>query len=138
MRRTAVGFVHVVRRDENREVPFGLDLAEHLPPRHVTPDRVGGRLVEKEDARLVHEAARGFDAAPHPGEILHLRIAPLREFDRLGSSSINFTRLARGTPYSFAKMISSPRRSARDRWSSLGDDANRSPDAVGLFDHRSR
>jgi hypothetical protein len=40
----------------------------------------GGRLVEEEDLRLVHQAAGDLDAAPHAaGEIHHLFVAPLGE-----------------------------------------------------------
>jgi hypothetical protein len=133
-----VGFVHVVRRDENREIPFGLDLAEHLPHRD-TRYRIepGGRLVEKEDARLVHESARDFNAAPHSaGEILHLRIAPLREFDRLKQLVDQLH--PRGARHTIQLreddqvLLDAQLEIAGHR---LRDDANRSPHAVGLFDH---
>jgi len=80
-----VGLVHVVRRDQDRQVALALDLGEHLPdrdPRHRI--ETGGRLVEKEDARLVDQAAGDFDAPPHAArQVLHLRLAPLRQLDRL-------------------------------------------------------
>ena len=59
--------------------------AQHLPHRHARDGvEAGGGLVEEEDARLVHEAARDLDAPAHAaGEVLDRRLAPLRELDRL-------------------------------------------------------
>ena len=56
--------------------------------------------------RLVHQAARDLDAAPHAArQILHLLVGPRRELHRLeqlvASAAV---RLSRGTPYSLAKM----------------------------------
>ena len=52
--------------------------SQHLPDgdaRHRI--EAGRRLVEKEDARLVHEAARDFDAPAHAArEVLDLLVAP--------------------------------------------------------------
>jgi hypothetical protein len=79
-----VGLVHVVRGQEHRQVALGLDTAEHLPHRGAR-DRVeaGGGLVEKEDARLVHQAARDLDAAAHAaGEVLDGLVGPRRQLDR--------------------------------------------------------
>ena len=73
-----VGFVHVVRRDEHRQVALRLDPLQHLPHGDAR-DRIeaGRRLVEEEDARLVHQAARDLDAPPHAArEVLHLLVAP--------------------------------------------------------------
>ena len=82
-------------------------LLQHLPDRDARHGiEAGRRLVEEEDARLVHEAARDLDAAPHAArQVLHLRVAPLRELDRLEQLVDQLLRFARGTPYSFAKMI---------------------------------
>ena len=64
---------------------LALDLREHLPDRDARHRiEAGGRLVEEEDARLVHQAARDLDAPPHAArQVLHLRLAPLRQLDRL-------------------------------------------------------
>ena len=97
-----VGFVHVVRRDEDREVALLLDLLQHLPDGDAR-DRIeaGRRLVEEEDARLVDQAARDLDAAPHAArQVLHLLVGPLRELDgleQLGDELSCASRAARRT-----------------------------------------
>ena len=80
-----VGLVHVVRRDEHGELALLLDVAQHLPHRHARHRiEAGGRLVEKEHARLVDEPARDLHAPPHAArEILDLLVGPLRQLDRL-------------------------------------------------------
>src|SRR5579871_7029155 len=54
----AIGFVHVMSGDEDGELAFFFDVAEHLPHCN-TRYRVEARrgLVEEKDARVMHEAA---------------------------------------------------------------------------------
>ena len=61
-----VRLVHVVGGQEHGEVVRRLDAPEHLPDGGAR-DRIeaGGRLVEEEDARLVHQAARDLHAPAH-------------------------------------------------------------------------
>ncbi len=59
------------------------ELVEHLPDgdarNRIEP---GGRLIEKKDARIVHQPAGNFEPAAHSaGERLGLRIAPLGQVD---------------------------------------------------------
>ena len=90
----AVGFVHVVRGDQDGERAAVLDLGQHLPDGDARDGiEAGGRLVEEEDLRAVHQAARDLQTAPHAaGERLGLRVAPLRA-DRPWSSSSSMLRL---------------------------------------------
>ena len=79
-----VGFIHVMRRQEDGEIPSGLDFSQHLPHSDsrdgVQPCR---RLVEKEDTRLVDQPAGDFDAASHAARKISDRlVSPLREFHR--------------------------------------------------------
>ena len=81
----AIGFVHVVGGNQHGEIAGVLEVVEHLPHGNAG-DRIepGGGLVEKEDARIVNQAARDLKAAPHSaGERLGLRIAPLEQVHRL-------------------------------------------------------
>ena len=81
----AVGFVHVVRRDQHGEPAPVLDGGQHLPHGDAR-NRIeaGGRLVEEEDFRVVHQSARDLQPPPHAaGERLRLRAAPLGEIDGL-------------------------------------------------------
>src|SRR5262249_501428 len=81
----AVGFVHVMRGDQDRELAFVLDVGQHLPDGDAG-DRIqaGGGLIEKEDAGAVDEAASDFQPAPHAaGERFGLRIAPLGQVHQL-------------------------------------------------------
>src|SRR5581483_6878487 len=77
----AVGFVHVMRRDEHGQVALVLDLREHLPHRHTRYGiETGCRLVEKENLRVVHQSACDLQSPAHAaGESLSLRPAPLAE-----------------------------------------------------------
>ena len=80
-----VGLFHVVGGDQHGEVARLLQVVQHLPHRDAR-DRIesGGGLVEKEDARIVHQAARDFEPPPHAaGERLGLRVAPLGQVDGL-------------------------------------------------------
>src|ERR1051325_4760972 len=84
--RAALGFVHVVRRHEQRHTAAG-ELEQQVP-QLATRDRVDarGRLVEEDDARAVHE--RGGEreallpsAGERAGEAVAVR-ADVREVDR--------------------------------------------------------
>ena len=62
--RAALRFVHVMRGDEQRHA-LAREFEEQIPqfaPRHRID--AGGRLVEKENGRLVHERARHGQALP--------------------------------------------------------------------------
>ncbi len=102
-----VRLVHVVRRQEHRQLALGLDSPEHLPDAHARYGiEAGGRLVEEEDARLVHEPSRDLHTPAHPArQVFHLRRPPLRELDGLEQLVDQLLALRPGTPYSFAKMI---------------------------------
>ena len=91
-----VGFVHVMRRDEDGEIALGLDALKHFPDMHAR-HRVEARrrLVEKKDAGLVDEAARDFNTAPHAArQISDLLMAPLRQLDRFQQIVDVFFRLS--------------------------------------------
>ena len=62
----AIGFVHVMRGNQDGELAIRLDISQHLPHRDAG-NRVqsGRRLIEKENLRAVHEAASNFQAAAH-------------------------------------------------------------------------
>jgi hypothetical protein len=77
--------VHVVGGEEDGEVAPRLDALEHLPHRHPGHGvEAGGRLVEEEGLRLMHEAPRDLHPAAHaPGQVPHRFVRPLGELDRL-------------------------------------------------------
>src|SRR4029079_12800306 len=57
-----VRLVHVVRGQQHGQLTLRLDLLQHFPYGDAGYRvETGGGLVEKEDARLVDEAARNFD-----------------------------------------------------------------------------
>ena len=72
-----------MRGDEHGEVARGLELVQHLPDRDARDGiEAGGGFVEKEDAWIVHQAARDFEPAPHAArKRLGLRVAPLGQVD---------------------------------------------------------
>ena len=77
----AVRFVHVVSADEIRELPVLLRCSPASPHGH-TRNRVeaGGRLIQKKYFRMMNQAARNLQPAPHPaGKRFGCRIAPLRQ-----------------------------------------------------------
>ncbi len=79
-----VRLVHVVRREHHREVALAAEAIEHLPDRDARHGvEPGRRLVEDEDPRLVHEAARDLEPPPHAArERLHGLVGPLQQIDR--------------------------------------------------------
>ena len=78
-----VGLIHVVRGEEHGEVARALELVEHLPYRDARNGvEAGGGLVQKKDARIVHQAPRDLEPAPHAaGKRFGLCIAPLGQID---------------------------------------------------------
>ena len=62
----AIGFIHVVRGDQHGEMAGISEVVEHLPHRDAG-DRIepGGRLIEKEDPRIMNQASRDLKTAPH-------------------------------------------------------------------------
>ena len=62
----AVGFVHVVGRNEDGELPVLFDVGQHFPHGH-TGNRIepGGRLIEKENTRAVYQSPGDLQAPAH-------------------------------------------------------------------------
>src|SRR5215468_9666870 len=59
----SVGFVHVMRRNQNRELSLVLDVGEHLPNRDARNwIESRRRLVEKENLRTMYEPARNLQS----------------------------------------------------------------------------
>ena len=116
-----VGLVHVMGGDQDGQVALALEAREHLPHGDAR-DRVeaGGRLVEKEDLRLVHQAARDFQPAPHAaGEHLHRLVRPLRQVDGREQLADGCAGVARAEcRRAWRRCSCSPRRSGRGRRSS--------------------
>ena len=61
-----VGLVHVMRGEKQRAALLSAQMRDHLPHRN-TRDRVeaGGGLVQKQELRVVHQAARDLQPSPH-------------------------------------------------------------------------
>src|ERR1700722_18164092 len=78
-----VGFVHVMRGDEDRQLHAVAQLVEHLPDSNARYGiEAGGGFVEKEDAGVVNEAASDYPSSSHAaGERLRLRSPPFGEVD---------------------------------------------------------
>src|SRR5438270_543501 len=76
-----VGFVHVVRCNQNRQLAMALDVGQHLPHSH-TRDwiKAGGRLVQEENLGAVYQASRNFQPSAHATrQSLGLSISPFGE-----------------------------------------------------------
>src|SRR5438309_9766367 len=74
-----VGFVHVVGRNEDRQLPLAFDVPQHFPDRH-TGNRIetGRWLIEKENSRVMNEPASDLEPPPHAARSrLGLRMALL-------------------------------------------------------------
>ena len=131
-----VGLVHVVRRQEDGQVALGLDLLAASPtPR---PARHGietrRRLVEKEDPRLVHQAARDLDTAPHAArQVLHLLVRHCVSSTASSSSAISCCAFGARNAVQLGEddqvLLDAQLEVAGHR---LRDDADRSAHAVGL------
>ena len=62
----AVGFIHVMRGDQDGKVAVGLDFRQHLPNANARDwIKPGGRLVKKKDSRSVNQPASDFQPPPH-------------------------------------------------------------------------
>jgi hypothetical protein len=57
----AVGLIHVVRCDENGQLPMLFDIAQHFPYSHARDGiESGGGFVEKENLGMMHQATGDF------------------------------------------------------------------------------
>ena len=134
-----VRLIHVVRREQHGEFALGLDRVEHLPDARARDGiESGGRLVEEEDPRLVHEGPRAISTRRRmPPESCFTGLsAHAVSSTAASSSSMSLCAFARcGTPYSFAKMLQVlARRQVEVAGHRLRDHADRVPDGVRVLD----
>src|ERR1700722_14903007 len=76
-----VGFVHIMRRDQDGQLALRLDIPKHFPHRNARHGiKPGCRLIEKKYSRMMHQTARNLQPPPHPArQRVCLSVAPLRE-----------------------------------------------------------
>ena len=62
----AVGLVHVMRGQKQRAALLGAQMRDHLPHRDAGGRvEAGGGFVQKQNLRVMHQAARDLEAPPH-------------------------------------------------------------------------
>ena len=127
-----------MRGQQHGEAARFLQVVQHLPHRDAR-DRVEpcGRLVEKENPRIMHQAARNLKPPPHSArQRLGLRTAPLRQVDGLQHLIDVFLPLC---PRHRVELGVDAQvffdREVLVAGQSLRDDADHAPDSIGLFAH---
>ena len=133
-----VGFVHVMRRQQNGQARGFLQFGDHFPHRRARHRvEAGGRLVEEHDFGRVHQAARDFQAPAHSArKTADQFVGKFRQAD--GFQQLRDQSLALGARQSVELGVDhhvfarGQLRIGRER---LRDHANGVADAVGIRDH---